>query len=117
MYIYDRQLKGPEPKPITSGPEFQAEMEEYKKLQERRESLRKEHEKRLAPPLDLFPMYQDVPGGAFIGQPRAKAAPTISKAGADRINRVSKTMTQALRLAEEALPFLKTSAQKELHLQ
>ena len=114
MYIYDRQLKVPEPKPITSVPEFQAEMEEYKKLQERRESLRKEHEKRLAPPLDLFPMYQDVPDGDFIGQPRAKAAPTISKAGADRINRVSKTMTQALRLAEEALPFLKTSAQKEL---
>jgi hypothetical protein len=57
MYIYDRQLKGPEPKPITSGPEFQAEMEEYKKLKERREALRKEHEKRLAPPpLDLFPI-------------------------------------------------------------
>jgi hypothetical protein len=29
MYIHDHQLKGPEPKPITSGPEFEAEMEEY----------------------------------------------------------------------------------------
>jgi hypothetical protein len=57
MYIYDYQLKGPEPKPITSGPEFEAELEEYKKLKERREALRKEHEKRLAPhPLDLLPI-------------------------------------------------------------
>src|SRR4030095_10307651 len=57
MYIYDHQLKGPEPKPITSGPEFEAELEEYKKLKERREALRKEHEKRLTPhPLDLLPI-------------------------------------------------------------
>jgi hypothetical protein len=57
MYIYDHQLTGPEPKPITSGPEFQAEMEEYKKLKERHEALRKEHKKRLAPPpLDHFPI-------------------------------------------------------------
>lgn len=56
MYIYDR-LSGPENRPITSGPEFQAEMEEHKKLKERLETLRKEHEKRLAPPpLDLFPL-------------------------------------------------------------
>src|SRR5262245_42250404 len=56
MYIYER-LSGPEPKPITSGPEFQAEREEYEKLKERLETLRKEHEKRLAPPpLDLFPL-------------------------------------------------------------
>ena len=54
--------------------------------------------------------------GAFIGQPPTppKAAPTVDRAGADRINRVSKTMTQALRLAMDALPFLKTAAQKEL---
>ena len=38
MYIYDR-LSGPENRPITSGPEFQAEMEEYKKLKERLEAL------------------------------------------------------------------------------
>jgi hypothetical protein len=57
-----------------------------------------------------------VPRGAFFGQPPtpAKAAPTISKAGTDRINLVAKTMTQALRLATDALPFLKTAAQKEL---
>ncbi|MGH7908962.1 MAG: hypothetical protein ACRENW_03815 [Thermodesulfobacteriota bacterium] len=57
MYIYDRQLTGPENRPITSGPEFQAEMEAYKKLKERFETARKEHEKRLAPPpLNLFPL-------------------------------------------------------------
>jgi hypothetical protein len=57
MYIYDHQLKGPGPKPITSGPEFDAELEEYKKQRERFETLRKEHEKRLAPPpLDRFPI-------------------------------------------------------------
>lgn len=56
MYIYDR-LSGPENRPITSGPEFQAEMEEYEKLKARRETLRKEHQKRLAPPpLDLLPL-------------------------------------------------------------
>ena len=56
MYIYDR-LSGPENRPITSGPEFQAEMEEYEKLKARLATLRKEHEKRLAPPaLDLFPL-------------------------------------------------------------
>src|SRR4030095_15721768 len=57
-----------------------------------------------------------VPRGAFLGQPPApvKAAPKISNAGADRINRVSKTMTQALQLATEATPFLKTAAQQEL---
>ena len=56
MYIYDR-LSGPENRPITSGPEFQAELEEYEKLKARLETLRKEHEKRLAPPpLDLFPL-------------------------------------------------------------
>jgi hypothetical protein len=54
--------------------------------------------------------------GAFFGQPPTppKAVPTVDRAGADRINRVSKTMTQALRLAMDALPFLKTAAQKEL---
>jgi hypothetical protein len=57
MYIYDRQLTGPEAKPITSGPEFEAEREELKKLKARLETARKEHEKRLAPPpLDLFPL-------------------------------------------------------------
>lgn len=56
MYIYDR-LSGPENRPITSGPEFQAEMEEHKKLRARLEALRKEHEKRLAPPpLDALPL-------------------------------------------------------------
>jgi hypothetical protein len=56
MYIYDR-LSGPENRPITSGPEFDAEREEYKKLKERREILRREHEKRLAPPpLNLLPL-------------------------------------------------------------
>jgi hypothetical protein len=44
----------------------------------------------------------------------AKAAPTISKVAADRINLVAKKMTQALQLATEAAPFLKTAAQKEL---
>ena len=38
----------------------------------------------------------------------------MSKAGADRINLVAKTMTKALQLATDALPFLKTAAQKEL---
>lgn len=57
MYVYDHHLSGPEPKPITSGPEFQAEMEEHKKLKERFETLRKQHEKRLVPPaLDLLPL-------------------------------------------------------------
>src|SRR5215471_1605701 len=57
MYIYDRQLTGPEAKPITSGPEFEAEREELEKLKARLEAARKEHEKRLAPPpLDLFPL-------------------------------------------------------------
>src|SRR5215475_2768078 len=56
MYIYER-LSGPEPKPITSGPEFEAEREELKNLKARLEAARKEHEKRLAPPpLDLFPL-------------------------------------------------------------
>jgi len=57
MYIHDRQLTGPEAKPITSGPEFEAELEELKKLKERFETARKEHEKRLAPPpLDILPL-------------------------------------------------------------
>ncbi len=57
MYIYSHQLAGPDAKPITSGPEFQAEMEEHKKEKERFEAARREHEKRLAPPpLDLFPL-------------------------------------------------------------
>jgi hypothetical protein len=57
MYIYDHQLTGPENKPITSGPEFQAELQEYQKLRQRFEAARKEHEKRLAPPpLDFFPI-------------------------------------------------------------
>src|SRR5262249_44858524 len=57
-----------------------------------------------------------VPLGVSFGQAPtpAKAAPKISKAGADRINLVSKTMTRALQLATDALPFLKTAAQKEL---
>jgi hypothetical protein len=56
MYIYDR-LSGPENRPITSGPEFKAEMEEHKKLRARLEILRKEHEKRLAPPpLNVLPL-------------------------------------------------------------
>ena len=51
------RLSGPEAKPITSGSKFQAEMEEYKKLNERFEAARREHEKRLVPPpLDLFPL-------------------------------------------------------------
>src|SRR5499433_1435703 len=57
MYIHDRQLTGPEAQPITSGPEFEAELEELKKLKERFETARKEHEKRLAPPpLDIPPL-------------------------------------------------------------
>jgi hypothetical protein len=57
MYIHDHQLTGPEAKPITSGPEFEAEREELKRLKARLETARKEHEKRLAPPpLDLFPL-------------------------------------------------------------
>src|SRR5262249_60159898 len=47
-----------------------------------------------------------VPLGVSFGQAPtpAKAAPKISKAGADRINLVSKPMTQALQLATDALP-------------
>jgi hypothetical protein len=57
MYINDQQLTGPEAKPITSGPEFEAEREDLKKLKARLEAARREHEKRLAPPpLDLFPL-------------------------------------------------------------
>lgn len=57
MYIHDHQLTGQEAKPITSGPEFEAEREEFERLKARLEAARKEHEKRLAPPpLDLFPL-------------------------------------------------------------
>src|SRR5262245_14956319 len=109
MYIYDHQLKGPEPKPITSGPEFEALCQRMGKVPRSPASgaLRGQ---------PLAYARGTVPRGAFIGQPPTppKAAPTLDRAGADRINRVSKTMTQALRLAMEALPFLKTAAQKEL---
>lgn len=57
MYVYDRQMSGPEAKSSASGPEFQAEMDEYIKQKKRFETLKLEHEKRLAPPpLDLFPL-------------------------------------------------------------
>jgi hypothetical protein len=57
MYIHDHRLTGQEAKPVTSGPEFEAEREEFAKLKARLEAARKEHEKRLAPPLlDLFPL-------------------------------------------------------------
>jgi len=109
MYIYDHQLKGPEPKPITSGPEFEALCQRIGKVPRSPASgaLRGQ---------PLAYARGTVPRGTFIGQPPTppKAAPTLDRAGADRINRVSKTMTQALRLAMEALPFLKTAAQKEL---
>ncbi len=54
--------------------------------------------------------------GTALGQPPApaKAAPTISRVAADGIKLVAKTMTQALLLATEATPFLKTAAQQEL---
>jgi hypothetical protein len=56
MYVHD-QLSAPENRPITSGPEFQAELEEHRKLTKQFETAKKEHEKRLAPPpLDLFPL-------------------------------------------------------------
>jgi hypothetical protein len=61
-------------------------------------------------------MYLHDPTACNFGQPPkpAKAAPTISKVAADRINLVAKTISQALQLATDAAPFLKTGAQKEL---
>src|SRR5262245_61225114 len=57
MYIHDHQLTGPGAKPITSGPEFEAEREEFERQKARFEAARKEREKRLAPPpLNLFPL-------------------------------------------------------------
>jgi hypothetical protein len=82
MYVYDRQMAAPEARPITSGPEFQAEMEEYKKLKERFEAARREHEKRLAPPpLDLFPLEvfkkAGVTGTTRVGKTTASLIQTV----------------------------------------
>lgn len=51
---------------------------------------------------------------SLLGEPAPKAAPTLTKDAELRIAKVAKTMTQALQLATDASPFLKTDAQKEL---
>ena len=51
---------------------------------------------------------------SLLGEPGTKAAPTLTREAELRIAKVAKTMTQALQLATDASPFLKTDAQKEL---
>ena len=130
MYIYDRQLTGPENKPITSGPEFQLDslarnvvgrlntnLADLATKLKTDDALCKKMGTLRVPATGVSrsqPLAYAY--SAAFGEPptTSKAKPTISKVAADRINRVAKTMTEALQLATEAAPFLKTPAQREL---